>query len=225
MRQLISSVLSTALALAARRLARARAIHAATRIDAATRSRRRAAFSATAPWWWRRSATPPASASKFSTAAATRSMPRSRSALRWRSPIRAPAISAAAASWSSISPKATSTRRSTIAKPRRPPPRRPCFSTRKAIPIRQNRATADLAVGVPGTVAGLALAHQKYGSGKLSLADLLAPAIRLAEQGFRGAGRRRRIRCRAPPSGWRAGPRPPASCSKTAASRWKPATG
>src|SRR5665647_3700996 len=43
---------------------------------------------------------------------------------------------------------------------------------------------SGLAVGVPGTVAGLALAHDKYGSGKLSLADLLAPAIRLAEQGF-----------------------------------------
>jgi gamma-glutamyltranspeptidase/glutathione hydrolase len=43
---------------------------------------------------------------------------------------------------------------------------------------------SGLSVGVPGTVAGLALAHEKYGSGKLSLADLLAPAIRLAEQGF-----------------------------------------
>src|SRR5471032_1375417 len=41
-----------------------------------------------------------------------------------------------------------------------------------------------LAVGVPGTVAGLALAHQKYGSGKLSLADLIKPAIDLAHKGF-----------------------------------------
>ncbi len=41
-----------------------------------------------------------------------------------------------------------------------------------------------LSVGVPGTVAGLALAHDKYGSGKFTLADLIAPAIRLAEQGF-----------------------------------------
>lgn len=43
---------------------------------------------------------------------------------------------------------------------------------------------SGLSVGVPGTVAGLALAHDKYGSGKMSLADLLAPAIRLAQQGF-----------------------------------------
>jgi gamma-glutamyltranspeptidase/glutathione hydrolase len=43
---------------------------------------------------------------------------------------------------------------------------------------------SGLSVGVPGTVAGLALAQEKYGSGKMSFADLLAPAIRLAQQGF-----------------------------------------
>ncbi|MDB5650864.1 MAG: ggt [Hyphomicrobiales bacterium] len=39
-------------------------------------------------------------------------------------------------------------------------------------------------VGVPGTVAGLALAHEKYGSGKFTLADLAAPAIRMAREGI-----------------------------------------
>ncbi len=38
------------------------------------------------------------------------------------------------------------------------------------------------AVGVPGTVRGMALAHQRFG--KLPWKDLLAPAIRLADQGF-----------------------------------------
>lgn len=37
-------------------------------------------------------------------------------------------------------------------------------------------------IGVPGTVAGLYLAHQKYG--RLSWADLVQPAIDLAENGF-----------------------------------------
>lgn len=36
--------------------------------------------------------------------------------------------------------------------------------------------------GVPGTVAGLALALEKYGT--MSLAEVLAPAIKLAEEGF-----------------------------------------
>ncbi|CAL8975630.1 Gamma-glutamyltranspeptidase [Rhodoplanes serenus] len=39
------------------------------------------------------------------------------------------------------------------------------------------------AIGVPGSVAGLALAHARHGSGRLSLADLIAPAIRLARDG------------------------------------------
>ncbi len=43
--------------------------------------------------------------------------------------------------------------------------------------------SSGLAVGVPGTVAGLALAHARYGSGKFSLAELIAPAIALAQNG------------------------------------------
>src|SRR5205809_189366 len=43
---------------------------------------------------------------------------------------------------------------------------------------------SGLAVGVPGTVAGLALALKKYGSGKFALADLIAPAIALARGGI-----------------------------------------
>lgn len=40
------------------------------------------------------------------------------------------------------------------------------------------------AVGVPGTVAGLALAHQKYGSRRFTLAQLMAPAIAMARDGI-----------------------------------------
>lgn len=43
---------------------------------------------------------------------------------------------------------------------------------------------SGLAVGVPGTVAGLALAHEKYGSGKFKLSELIDPAIALAENGI-----------------------------------------
>jgi gamma-glutamyltranspeptidase/glutathione hydrolase len=41
-----------------------------------------------------------------------------------------------------------------------------------------------LASGVPGSVAGLWEAHQKLGSKKKTWAELIAPAIRLAEEGF-----------------------------------------
>jgi gamma-glutamyltranspeptidase/glutathione hydrolase len=41
-----------------------------------------------------------------------------------------------------------------------------------------------LGIGVPGTVAGLSLALEKYGSGKFTLAQLLEPAIALARDGF-----------------------------------------
>ena len=42
---------------------------------------------------------------------------------------------------------------------------------------------SGLAVGVPGTVAGLALALEKYGSGRFGLADVIAPALALAREG------------------------------------------
>src|SRR5438105_260274 len=41
------------------------------------------------------------------------------------------------------------------------------------------------AAGVPGTVAGMALALKKYGSGRLTWAQLLEPARRLAAEGFK----------------------------------------
>jgi gamma-glutamyltranspeptidase/glutathione hydrolase len=41
-----------------------------------------------------------------------------------------------------------------------------------------------LGIGVPGTVAGLALALEKYGSGQFTLAQIIKPAIELARNGF-----------------------------------------
>ncbi len=51
-------------------------------------------------------------------------------------------------------------------------------------PITRNPAFSGLAVGVPGTVAGFAEAFEKHGSGKLTWAELVAPAIGLAENGI-----------------------------------------
>jgi gamma-glutamyltranspeptidase/glutathione hydrolase len=48
----------------------------------------------------------------------------------------------------------------------------------------QKSRDSALGIGVPGTVAGLALAEEKYGSGRFTLADLLEPAIALARDGF-----------------------------------------
>jgi len=41
-----------------------------------------------------------------------------------------------------------------------------------------------LGIGIPGTPAGLALALEKYGSGKFTLAELIQPAIDLARNGI-----------------------------------------
>ncbi|QCK88630.1 gamma-glutamyltransferase [Phreatobacter aquaticus] len=43
---------------------------------------------------------------------------------------------------------------------------------------------SGLAAGVPGTVAGLAEAHKRYGSGRFTLAQLIQPAITLAREGI-----------------------------------------
>jgi gamma-glutamyltranspeptidase/glutathione hydrolase len=48
--------------------------------------------------------------------------------------------------------------------------------------IAKSRDSA-LAIGVPGTVAGLAIAADKYGSGKFTLADLVKPGLALATNG------------------------------------------
>ena len=48
----------------------------------------------------------------------------------------------------------------------------------------QKSRKSALAIGVPGTVAGLALAEEKYGSGKFTFAELIAPAITLARDGI-----------------------------------------
>ncbi len=48
----------------------------------------------------------------------------------------------------------------------------------------QKSRNTGLAVGVPGTVAGLAFAHERFGSGKFALGELMAPAIRLAREGI-----------------------------------------
>ncbi len=44
--------------------------------------------------------------------------------------------------------------------------------------------SGPVVANVPGTVGGMWLAWEKYGSGELEWAELLAPAIRLAEEGF-----------------------------------------
>ena len=50
-------------------------------------------------------------------------------------------------------------------------------------PVPEKSRSSYLAIGVPGTVAGLELALKKFGS--ISLQELIQPVIRLAEDGFK----------------------------------------
>ena len=58
------------------------------------------------------------------------------------------------------------------------------FLDEKGEPVPAKSRDSGLAIGVPGTVRGLALAHQNYGSGKFTLAQLIAPAVALAREGI-----------------------------------------
>ena len=51
-------------------------------------------------------------------------------------------------------------------------------------PDNDKSRNSALGIGVPGTVAGLALALEKYGSGRFTLAQIIKPAIELARDGF-----------------------------------------
>ena len=61
---------------------------------------------------------------------------------------------------------------------------RDMFLNAEGKPDPDKSRNSALAIGVPGTVAGLALALEKYGSGKFTLAQILKPAIDLARDGF-----------------------------------------
>ena len=50
--------------------------------------------------------------------------------------------------------------------------------------VKGRSTKGHLAAGVPGTVAGMELALSRYGSGRLTWAELVEPARKLAEQGF-----------------------------------------
>lgn len=61
---------------------------------------------------------------------------------------------------------------------------RDMFLDSKGEPDPKKSRDSGLSIGVPGTVRGLALALEKYGSGKFTLSQLVEPAARLARDGI-----------------------------------------
>ncbi len=59
---------------------------------------------------------------------------------------------------------------------------RDMFLDETGTPVSSRSLTGPLACGVPGSVAGLSLAHRKFG--RLTLPQVIAPAIALARDGF-----------------------------------------
>ena len=80
-----------------------------------------------------------------------------------------------------------------------------------------SRAISALAIGVPGTVAGLALAHAKYGSGKFTLARADRARDRARPRRLSGRGRYRRLAAAHAARAWRAGRRRRRSSSRPTA--------
>jgi gamma-glutamyltranspeptidase / glutathione hydrolase len=60
---------------------------------------------------------------------------------------------------------------------------RDVFLDEKGEPDPRKSRDSGLGIGVPGTVAGLALALERYGSGKFTLAQLIAPGLAAARNG------------------------------------------
>ena len=87
-------------------------------------------------------------------------------------------------------PDGRTPRRSTTARRRPASRRRRCISAQDGNIDGRLTAAGYLAPGVPGTVRGMALAHQKFG--KLPWKDVVMPAAELAAKGFVDVRRRSR---------------------------------
>ena len=96
---------------------------------------------------------------------------------------------------------------SIIARPRRRRPPRRFSSAPDGKPDMAKSRDSALGIGIPGTVAGLALALEKYGSGKFTLAEIAEARDRAGARRLRRHRRQRRHAARLASGGWRAGRR------------------